>query len=1108
MRNPYLSKIQPPSIPPYVLHRAPLVETLHDSLVNASAAYKLLLLCAPAGYGKTTLLADFANHTDMPCCWYFLDGLDNDVCAFAQTLLASIRYRFPHLKPDLDEQLVESLSTLTSVNASSNALKTFVDHLIAAIETDISERFAIFLCNYQEVNDNQLIQDVVNQFVRYLPRHCVLVIESRAIPILKLTSLMAQGQLLGIGSGRLGFTTEEIRALSRLYRTEPFSEEEAAYLASTFEGWIVGVLLSTRLGNPQALSFVLSETGTQQVSVLGKDREILLSYLVDEVFKNEPEAYLFLKEVSLLQQVTPELCNRLLDITDGEARLKDLEQRGLFVTRRGDESQRTYACPPALREVLYAEACRQNAERMTTLHRRAIAIFDAEKDFYQAIAHALAIHADDQASVIILTISKQLLQQGYAETLANWLDALKPETLERHPQLLLTRANIHLQRYEYAQAHVLLERAHSLFQQQSLPMEQDLAPTLLAEILIAKSSALFRLGNYAEVQQLCLQALEQLPLDEKELCALAYQRLGICACLLGDPQTGIAQLHRALQLRGGHAGKSQLADIHSSLANVYSMQGNFALAEHHRQRAIVLCEQTGDVRGRINNMVWQAILQRDKGLYADAERMFREIIAMAQNEGYTSGQAYATFSLGETYLDQDRFEEALLMTEDALALARKIDDNYLINQALCSLALEYLFMGDVASVSLFLDHVTVKTPSTAGYEAALREQTRGTVLLWQGNYQEAYRCLKAVEQPLRDAGFTRLGIQTIIRIAVCQSALGYARDAEQTMERAVALVQRCHYEHLALIELRRFPTFWKGVQTMSERSCLSVWRTHQPQTVVNSSEPVAEQVPMSTPQLSVVTSATGESEPLLKIQAFGEPNVVLRGELITHWRMARSIELCFFLMDYKRPIRKEQILTALWEEVDENTDQTLRSAIHYLRKAIGASCIVYEAGMYTFNLAALYGDRIEYDVDLFLQNYVHGHSALKEERIPQARSHFQSMVDLYRGDYVQSFYGRWCTARRDELRQYYLDARRELGRIAWDSEQFEESALHWQHMLTIDNCFEEAHYYLMRCYLRMGKRGLALRQYQRCLETLQAELGVSPGPSIQRVYQKLTTGTL
>ena len=154
-------------------------------------------------------------------------------------------------------------------------------------------------------------------------------------------------------------------------------------------------------------------------------------------------------------------------------------------------------------------------------------------------------------------------------------------------------------------------------------------------------------------------------------------------------------------------------------------------------------------------------------------------------------------------------------------------------------------------------------------------------------------------------------------------------------------------------------------------------------------------------------------------------------------------------------------------------------------------------------LDALYGTEVWYDVQAFEEAHARAKQLLEKGEDSGARAHYLKMVELYRGDYVQSFYSDWCTLRRDELRNAYLEARQHLAQIAWRQEQIEESIQHWQHMLAVDNWLESAHYGLMRCYARQGKRGLALRQYQRCKETLEQEFGTAPSTPIQNLYQRL-----
>lgn len=1098
MYSSWMNKIQAPALPQRVLHRVSLVDPLHTAITAPTSRCKLALVCAPGGYGKTTLLGDVAHHTTVPCCWYFLDSTDNDICSFIQTLLASIRARFPHFGQELDIPL-QSLSTLTAHNLKNSILQAFTDNFIAALETDIHERFALFLCNYHKINEHQLIQAFLNRLLDFLPDHALVVIESRGIPALKLAPLMAQERLLGIGSNRLRFTPEEIQQLTHLQNIAPFSREEAEYLATTFEGWIVGILLSTRLGNGHQLSSIRTQAHGQATSSLQIDRQVLFSYVADEIFKDEPETYTFLKEISLLEFVSPEMCNQLLEISDAQSRLADVERRGFFVTHSEEDAQILYTCHPVLRELLYREACREQPERMLALHQRAGDMFFQSGEYNQAIAHTLASHDDERTAAIIQVAATQMLQHSYVETLANWIDALHPDTLERSPHLLLLRANIHMRRDDYTQARRLLEKAEQAFHATHAVQEQSPGrhptPTLLVEILIAKSAVLFHLGDYAQVQRLCQHALQQLPEQESRLCTLTYNRLGICSCLLGDLPTGIAQLHRALLLWGHHDADDLLADIHNNLADAYCLQGNMPLAEHHGARARTISGQTGNVRNQINTLIRQARLQRDRGHLLEAEQLLQDSIEKARLEHFSSGEACALFHLGETYIDQDRFTDALTVTGDALTLARKLEDTYLVHQTLCSLALEYLFLGDMATAAQFLDQVMLKTSATGSYAFLLREQTRGTVLLQQERYQEAYTCFKALELSAQAGQFTRLTLQTALRLAVCQQALGYAAEATLTLKGATTLARRCHQEQVALIELRRFPALGQVLQTLPEQFCLP----HQ-----------SSNMPVETTQATVLPDSliVHAGPPALEIHAFGEPALIVEGTPITRWRMARSLELFFFLLDGNRSIRQEQLLTALWEEVDENTPQTLRSAIHYLRKTIGSSCIVYESKMYSLQLEACYGNSIWYDVGQFRQGYEAAKKALKEENTALAKEHLLRAVDLYRGEYVQSFYSNWCIARREELHQDYLDARQELAHMAWKSEQFAECAEQWQHILTLDNYLEEAHHHLMRCYLRMGKRGLALRQYQRYSEILQEELAVSPGPSIQRLYQKLTAGAV
>lgn len=1100
-----LRKVVSPRVPQTILHRKSLIEKLNSTLDGWEFEtreevphYKLVLLCAPAGYGKTTLLADFAHHTTVPCCWYFLDPIDADKITFLEFLLASIRYRFPNFGTTLDPLLARAITTDMNHPADPHLFNSFIDALVDAIAIEITERFALILCNYHEVNDYPSVNDLVNQLLRKLPPQCVLIIESRTIPSLEFSQLRLHREIIGWDSSILRFTAQDISELATL-QNMTLSETEAEQLAVSFDGWIAGILLGTHLGDITFLHKDADAQQTQKSPVLPADRQHLFAYLVNEVFGREPEMFTFLKDVALLEHIDPSLCSRLLNVPDAADKLAYLEQRGMFVTRRSAGSQITYTCHPILRELLYEELRYQSPEHFTMLHQRAAELFFELQDYDQAIYHAHAIASEDMIAKVIIAANTHMLSQGYTATLTRWVDMLSEDTQEHYPEILLVRANLYLIIGEHAQALPLLDRVSQTITENLQTTTSHELLNLQPSVTIIRSKALFQKGAYQEARESCLQVLAHLSENETPLRVETYTRLGLCANLLGDFASGIAYLQKALQLCGRHNTGKQVADIHSALASSYNQLGNFALAEHHLTRAITCCQQLNDEYSNVNNLIRMGLIKKNQGVLDEAEVQLTQALKTATELHFERGMAYALVNLGELYQDQERYKQSLAATEDGLALARRVKDQYLINGSLCTLAMTYLLMKDASTAMLLVLEVDLPTTNenSIGYEHVLRELTYGMILLYQQNYDDACNCLQAIESAVKKPGFIREQVRVTLFIAACLLAQGKTTEVIQRLkELALLLTTRSDYKRMIEIEFHRLPALLHFVRTQPEMTHFKNLLHLEPDI------PAILDIP-STPVTMPAPALMVAEKPRLKIQAMGEPLVIINNRPVTHWRMRRCLEAFLLLLDQGRPMSKEQIINALWSQVDEKTNPAFHSLIYHLRKTIGESCIVSHSGTYTLDLNSLYGNDVWYDVAAFERHYSQAKHSLTSGDDTNAKSIFLAMVDLYQGSFVQSFYSDWCIARRDELQRAYLDARGQLAQICWRFEQFDESALHWQKILSVDNCLEEAHYGLMRYYLRLGKRGLALRQYQRCAEILQQELSLAPGPTIQNLYQRM-----
>ncbi len=712
-----------------------------------------------------------------------------------------------------------------------------------------------------------------------------------------------------------------------------------------------------------------------------------------------------------------------------------------------------------------------------------------------AISHALRAGDSQQAAQLIIQAYREMSSRKESERLLRWLDALPTEMTESYPQLLLIRAGIYLMRYEFPRALPLLERASALLAtSSSTSVDPADLPRLRAELMVLRGKAFFQEGRYQEGRNLCQQVLETTPVDEVALRADAHTYFGICTSILGDIASGIEHLQKALQLWGRNTVRYQTAEAYSALANNYNFIGNFALAEHHLVRSISYWEQLHDEKGQASNLLRLGFHKYQQGAFDEAVRILNQAMTMAQGKaGFEREEGYILENLAAIYQDQGLYSQSLEAHERGLALARRLGDNYLANICLAGLSMTYLLMGDATTALLLLSEMNLPTTDDEkiGPQRALHDLVYGLILLHQRRYDEAYTFLTSLEASLERTGIKFDLLQVRLYLAACQLACSKQEEAVRSLQEITAILESHDYGQIMLVRLKRFPEVYQLIRT---HPALDRLRT------LLHIEPPA-QVASPAPQL-----AAG-NQTRVRIQAFGEPAVFLDERPVTRWRMARSMELFFYLLDCGRPVRKEQIITALWPEVDEQTNQTFHSTIHYLRKALVDAAIVSRGGTYSLDLSALSDNPVQYDVATFKELYMQAKQFLASEDDVAAREALLSMVQLYRGDYVQSFYSDWCTFRRDELRHIYLEARSHLANIAWRQGEFDESAIHWQHMLSIDNCLEEAHYGLMRFYARTGKRGLALRQYQRCVETLQQELSTRPGPAIQSLYQRLNSSS-
>jgi LuxR family transcriptional regulator, maltose regulon positive regulatory protein len=431
------TKLNRPPVTSDWIDRPRLIEQLNRGLQQGP----LTLVCAAAGFGKTTLVSSWieslaaSGRPPMPAAWLSLDENDSDLVVFLRYFVATIRTVFP-------EACAETLALLGAPYPTGQA------PLVVALGNDIERlpaRLVLALDDYYTVR-GEAVHDFLSELLRHLPQRLHLVLISRSNPPLPLANLRAKGQVVEIRTRDLRFTSEEAAAFLDNVLAVPLSRSAADLLDQRLEGWIAGLRLLTLSLSAGADA----ETGLAGLS--GTNAEIT-DYLVDEVMSSQTPAILrFLLATSILDRFCAPLCECVLGCeassvagSDGppydvRACIQWLESNNLFVIPL-DNDRQWYRYHHLFQELLQRRLLLEaGPARMTELHRRVAAWFAEQGLIDEALHHALAANDLDLAAQLMVAGFCDTLNREDRPTLDRWLRLLPEEFVQRRPWLLIIKA--------------------------------------------------------------------------------------------------------------------------------------------------------------------------------------------------------------------------------------------------------------------------------------------------------------------------------------------------------------------------------------------------------------------------------------------------------------------------------------------------------------------------------------------------------------------------------------------------------------------------------------------------------------------------------------------
>jgi LuxR family maltose regulon positive regulatory protein len=412
------SKLRPPPARPGIVTRTALVERL-----LARSAAPIVCVVAPPGYGKTTLLAQWAQRKDRRVGWVTVDARDNDP-AVLLTYLAVALDRIEPIDPEV-------LGTLALPGGFVAA--TVVPRLAAAMSAMTAPVAVVF--DHVEMLHNRQCLDAVAELAMQLPVGSQLALASRTTPPLPLPRLRAQGRVVELGVAELAMDLPEARALLEQVRV---ADEHAEDLHRRTEGWPVGLYLAGLA--------LQADAGAEDPGVgtafSGEDR-LVADYLWSELLSRLPAAKVsFLTRTAVLDRMCGALCDAVLETSGSAGMLESLADSNLLLVPL-DRRREWYRYHHLFRDLLSAELERREPGLVPRLHLRAAAWCEANGLEETAVDHAQAAGDADRVARLVLAQMQPVWASGRIDTVLQWMQWFeRKELIERYPAVAVHGALI------------------------------------------------------------------------------------------------------------------------------------------------------------------------------------------------------------------------------------------------------------------------------------------------------------------------------------------------------------------------------------------------------------------------------------------------------------------------------------------------------------------------------------------------------------------------------------------------------------------------------------------------------------------------------------------
>jgi LuxR family maltose regulon positive regulatory protein len=1060
------TKLEPPRVKGRILRRDRLLNLLRDNLDK-----KLVLLSADAGYGKTTLLAQFCAEQSLPVVYYDLDDTDSNMATFFTYLVAGVRKHDVHFGKAIEE-LIPQIGNVDIL------VGTFINQFVKSIKKE----FYIILDDFHYLQNNRKICAAIDYFLRHMPKNLHLIISSRAVPNINLAYLLAKQELLKIDKESLRFSYEEIQSLLNMVYGLRVAQDDVKRIAEFSEGWVTVlqlILQQIRAAGEDATQDTLNSYAASD--------ENIFNYFAREVFEQIPrEIKEFLLKTSVLDYLNPRVCDHLLNMRRSKKILGFLDAENMFISKVGDNYQYHPIFHEFLRKMLNQYFTSHVVKK---LHYKAGMHLLAQKDYSAAVRHLVAAERYAKAAQILEKNHQHWMRRADYSSFVQLVDIFPAAVLDKYPYLLLRKADALDNLQKKTQALKLAESALTSFRHSE--DNRGTAESLILKALVYYSEGQRRRGIYY-----ANKAYGLVEKKNSQLTANVLMELGSMyrdACRFDKAQDCFG---KALKIIRKCENRELEEDLLTRIALLHFTMSNFIEAD---KLFMEVLSKFGDLIYGLN-LIYKystvVAIKCDLGDYPAAWDYLSRAEELLQKYNDPWITKYLVYIRGRLHWAEGNFRKAIeLLTEavDKYRAFSRILDPYII----CDILDSHLRLGEISQARAAFSKMdeVIDIINEAPNLIASYLTVRGALESAEGTYAKAITSFKDAVRKARTIDENYLMMITNIELSKCHYKYGAYEQALSSFRKCLEIAHCYSYNAYMLIEARDNIDLFR---LALENDCMVDFVVR----VLERTD--SEQAKHLVNWLHVKRGLYD-----LECRLFGKLviNDANGRGILPSWRTKITKELfVLFIAGQRKKYSKDQMIDTFWP------GKNLRGAAHSLHVEISAlrntlkeiirtdidkqKLVLFENQQYFLN-PKIY---ISTDVQEMERLVSQAAAALGQKR-EQATQLYSKALELYRGEFAEDITSQWCEETRAYYRKVVVDILKKMGHLCYEDKAYAESQKFLLRAQEIDDSDESVYVAIMRCLQALGDKDGVQRQYKKLVKTLD-NLGISvPSKEATEIYQ-------